>query len=55
MKSTIDKIFKPIHLSFDPDKEQERLAAMVPEPIKFREFPSDIVNLKVPQIHVQVY
>lgn len=28
---------------------------MLPEPVKFKEFPPEIVNLRIPQIHVQVY
>ena len=54
MKSQIEKIFQPIAIKFNPDHEQDRImSTMIPEPLKFKEFPNELVNLQIPILKIQ--
>jgi hypothetical protein len=39
MKEQIERIFQPIVIDLDPDREQDRIMKLVPEPIVIHEFP----------------
>ena len=53
IKTTVEKIFEPIRLTFDPDAEQQRILEMVPLPPNLTEFPPEVVNLQIPILNVR--